>query len=191
MQIPAKWVAVLAAIQVAAPEAFLAGGALRDLDLGREVKDLDIFVSEAGYGAAQVVLSQLDYAPANRQCLDYVGADFSVVEGREFKREGEVTVNLVCLRADFGFPSGLYRFDLGLCQIGFDGREVVKTAAYIEDATNKTLTVLRCESVDQMVRTEQRVERLQAKFPDWPSIIPAEFAQFQVPAVAPSEDLFG
>src|SRR3569623_1528091 len=42
--IPERWQTVLRYVQNVAPDAVIAGGALRDLDNGRPVKDIDIFV---------------------------------------------------------------------------------------------------------------------------------------------------
>jgi hypothetical protein len=43
-EVPAKWLEVLSVVQSVFPQAVLAGGCLRDLALGGEVKDLDVFV---------------------------------------------------------------------------------------------------------------------------------------------------
>jgi hypothetical protein len=43
-EVPAEWLEVLRVIQSVFPQAVLAGGCLRDLVLGGEVKDLDVFV---------------------------------------------------------------------------------------------------------------------------------------------------
>ena len=43
-EVPWAWTEVLRTVQSVHPEAILAGGALRDLILGGEVKDLDIFI---------------------------------------------------------------------------------------------------------------------------------------------------
>jgi hypothetical protein len=178
MDIPAKWVAVLAVIQTVAPEAFLAGGALRDLDTGREVKDLDVFVSTPNFYAVEKTLRAAGYFLRAVQRLDYLGADPSVAEAREFVKAGELPVNVISLNDSFGFPSGLYRFDLGLCQIGFDGREVVRTAAYVTDVQHQRMTVCRCGSEAQMERTEARGERLRGKYPGWPLHVPEQFREF-------------
>lgn len=182
MQIPAKWVAVLAAIQTVAPEAFLGGGALRDLDLGREVKDLDVFVSEPNFTFVDMHLRMVwGYRLRSVQRLDYFGADPSVAEAREFTKDGEPPLNIISLRDSFDFPGGLDRFDLGLCQIGFNGSEVVRTGAYVTDAQHQTMTVSRCSSEAQMERTVARAERLRAKYPDWDLCIPDGFSDFVSP----------
>ena len=44
LTIPSAWRAALGAVQSVVPQAVLAGGALRDRDNGKKVKDLDIFL---------------------------------------------------------------------------------------------------------------------------------------------------
>jgi hypothetical protein len=53
-------------------------------------------------------------------------------------------------------------FDVGLCQIGFDGEEIVRTKAYVVDAANKTLTLLRPKDT-----TVDHLERLTEKYKDF------------------------
>lgn len=56
--IPQSWTDLLSQIQAICPSAVLAGGALRDLDHGVPVKDLDIFI-RAGSNDEAVGLNEL------------------------------------------------------------------------------------------------------------------------------------
>ena len=46
--IPSSWRELLGEIREVAPDAVIAGGALRDRDNGRPIKDLDVFVQIEG-----------------------------------------------------------------------------------------------------------------------------------------------
>src|SRR3546814_2316422 len=65
-------------------------------------------------------------------------------------------------------PKGLLeRLDFGICQIGFDGTDVIRTPAYVRDRDNQTFTLIRCDNADQKERSRQRFERLSVKYPGW------------------------
>jgi hypothetical protein len=106
----------------------LAGGCLRDMLLGRPIKDIDIFVPSKGAFYAE--------------------------------NAGHYQI----IHKDFNGPLDLLNgFDLGLCQIAFDGRVFIRTPAFLEDVMNKTITVF---SVQQ-----EHLTRVHAKYSDFTVII--------------------
>ncbi|MDP2206178.1 MAG: hypothetical protein Q8K65_07720 [Alphaproteobacteria bacterium] len=71
-------------------------------------------------------------------------------------------------------------FDLGLCQIGFDGEKIVVTDAYREDVTEKKITL----HVDNGT-SQQHIARVVKKYPDWKLSPEADKALNPPPAPKP------
>lgn len=158
-----------------APEAFLAGGALRDLDNGKVIKDLDVFLS-ADADMDAIMFAMLDHGYAT------VGTDLSLSE--EYGSLGVgVTGILELLNIDSGKPplnfirveeptvtGQINRFDFGICQIAYDGERVMKTPAYLLDKASKTFTITRHD--DGIDRALRRWERLRQKYVNWQLVNP-------------------
>jgi len=84
-------------------------------------------------------------------------------------------LNLIQLDRSFNPASIVERVDFGLCQIGFDLMGVVTTPAYEFDKANQVFTLTRAESVEGVMRSIKRYERLSQKYQGWPLQVPAEF----------------
>ncbi|MEZ2409817.1 hypothetical protein AB6806_23785 [Bosea sp. RCC_152_1] len=174
--IPGAWLTILAAVQTIHPEAILAGGALRDLDNGRPVKDLDIFIDagRVSVGALSVLLG-IDPTTVHVQ-----GCDFSSCLNESDCQFSDTfsclgwEVNVIGL-ADMPvtLASVTERVDFGICQIGTDGVEVRKTLAYHNDKAFRRFTVCRQQSVDETDRSLRRWDRISAKYPGWTLVRPA------------------
>ncbi len=158
-----------------APEAFLAGGALRDLDNGRAIKDLDVFLS-ADADMASIMTAMLVHG------YGIVGTDLSLSE--EYGSLGVGVTGILELKnldsslppvnfirvEDHSINAQINRFDFGICQIAYDGERVMKTTAYLLDRQAKTFTVMRRDDGDE--RALRRWERLRQKYADWTLIDP-------------------
>lgn len=180
MKLPAMWGAILTALQDHAPEAFIGGGALRDMQMERPVKDVDLFMSEAEQFSPdrRALMAAFGYQSSDYINFDYTNGDHTLVDAWTFEKPGATPFNLIRLRSDYDFPSALQRFDLGICQIGHNGREVHRTDAFKADIKGQHMTVVRCENADQMAHTKARHARLQAKYDGWPLVIPDRFQLF-------------
>ena len=184
----AYWVQkLLRDIQSIHPEAHIAGGYLRDLDNGREVKDVDIFLPAGNWAEAQLVEkmvtrthpSVVRYCPANGDGVQYGITDPNVLEAIEYASDdGWPRVNLIKLmtRKACDMQINLARIDFGLCKIGYDG-DVYCTPDYIHDREEEQFTLRSCISEDAFLMSMRRYERLREKY-DWPLAIPAEFAHY-------------
>lgn len=53
-------------------------------------------------------------------------------------------------------------FDLGLCQIGFDGRQLVTTQAYRDDVRGKKISL-----IEENGTSQQHIQRIVKKYSDW------------------------
>lgn len=165
------------------PEAMVGGGCLRDWDnlIHPQVKDIDLFVQGRGDDLELIrgILPEFSGKLfVSRKVADYWHFE-NVIEVLEFRSRANpefppvqiiVMDELACPRAVIA------RNDFGLCQIGYSGREVIRTDAYLRDKANRTFTVCRCRDERDFFRTMRRWERLHAeKFHDWTLVVPAEF----------------
>jgi hypothetical protein len=173
MQIPAAYAATLAAVRGVFPGALIAGGALRDLDNGRPVKDIDVTIPSWGGDFASFRKAAAPLIPAGTitkhcnasygwqdECLGYI--DIPSVDG--------LPVQLIALTT--GPESLLHRLDFGICRIGYDGVEVIKTDEYLADQATQSFTLLRADDSAQRDRSIRRFERLSEKYPGWKLVDP-------------------
>lgn len=147
------------------PEAILAGGYLRDVLLGIEPKDMDIFVGpkraehaddlcirmaeEVGVGFFQEF--NLTYASME------VNRIFSSGE-----RLGECPIQVIEL--DKVNPvDRVGEHDFGLCQVWHDGGSLCMTGHYARDMAWKICTLVHCENEHEHARSMRRWERLKEK----------------------------
>lgn len=160
------------------PSAYLAGGAIRDYDNQRPVKDLDVFFTEVNFDrrALEDSLVNLGYFYKNHCPGAYMDAAREVDGSTNYvSTEGQPELNLIQLTPDFNPASIIERVDFGLCQIGADALGVDYTPAYEFDRTNQVLTLTRGESVDGVRRSLKRYERLSQKYQGWALNVPEEF----------------
>lgn len=172
MQIPTAYAASLAAVREVFPGALLAGGALRDLDNDRPVKDLDIFAPDvpdldilrarAALLAPNCVVGVMGgyESWATEECVGVLDIDIP----------GLTPFQLIGLRS--GPETILPRLDFGICRIGFDGNDVIRTDEYLADQATRTFTLLRCDDDAQRERSLKRFERLSEKYVGWSLLDP-------------------
>jgi hypothetical protein len=185
LTLPTAWADTLARVRSVLPSAFLAGGALRDLDNGRTVKDLDVFFTEEVYHtwALEDGLAKQGYFYKSRCSGAYMTDAAGEVDGTtvyEWRGDftqgfGQPELNLIQLAPSFNTASIIDRVDFGLCQIGADVLGVITTPAYEHDKANQRLTLTRADSVDGVIRSIKRYNRLSQKYVGWPFCWGEEF----------------
>jgi len=175
MNIPPSWGALLRSIRAVCPTAVLAGGALRDLDNGREVKDLDIFIyadsdkqafsgirdlTAAGFEVSYDETFEGGKAYPEDQNLEVIQiADLEPVEGW--------AVQLIFVRWDTARI--IDRFDYGICQMSWDGEVLTKGEHYEADKAAQVFRLRRARPTPISMRgSVKRYARLTAdKYPGW------------------------
>lgn len=178
-----KWAALLGELQFFDPDLHIAGGALRDLRCQRPIKDVDIFMEYGnvsrhvkvkdklramGYHmVAQFGEDYFTHAP-NTKVVDY------------WQRDEELPVNVIFQKNRFSLDEQLKRFDFGICQIGFNGVQVVSTDFFLQDMSEEKFTLRSCENSDQYYSSLQRYERLKEKYEEWPLVVPEQFKKFEM-----------
>lgn len=217
-KIPQEWITVLKAFhEQGAPEALIAGGALRDLCNGREVKDVDIFLadrflskrllkrvfasanlaindqivfdSDDGYGAWKQMTHAHGAAEAFNTVTQVLRRDEygAIFEDKKIAKGAEAWVivagpaktsyNIVFIKGALGKQMRqaasmlmqknaarllMARFDLGLCQISYDGRAIYTLKAFGNDVRNKTMTLVRPNHA-----SKEHLERVMKKYSDF------------------------
>lgn len=211
-KIPAEWKHVLATMHaLGAPEALIAGGALRDLYNEKPIKDVDIFLSDRwmtksfikkifaqaglvihskiipeGYGMVERKIRRGNADAFNQVTTRRLGYGYSEpVAHKEIKEGAEAWTisagpnateyNIVFVKGALGkelralskagrdhWKILLCQFDMGLCQISFDGSHVKTRREYDEDVEYKKITLWRPNN-----SSHNHIERVMKKYPDF------------------------
>lgn len=190
ISLPESWVNLMASIRTVMPSAYLAGGAIRDFDNGRPIKDFDVFFMEPDIRWNDLdVLLEKEYT-SSRHCNGaYIDAASEVIGSFTYSSlTGGIDLNFVQLDPSFNPADIIERVDFGLCQIGYDLLGVVKTPAYDYDKAHGVLTLTRAETVPGVQRSLKRYERLTQKYQGWPLNVPAEFKELYRAALKANDD---
>lgn len=174
--IPAEWIKLMERLIAVAPSAILAGGALRDLDNGRPIKDLDVFVYA---GEAHDAFDHLSKEGFVIDCTfdgSYVDAAKDIDAAYCCRKEGHLDVNVVILREPHTISEAISRFDFGICQIALLGQSAVATEEYLKDKADQTITMIRADCPKGFQWSMRRFERLSEKYVGWKLVVPEEIA---------------
>lgn len=173
MNIPEPWNAALAAVKRIAPEAVIAGGALRDLDNGREVKDIDIFVRgttepalarlrnavvRAGFDAEEIDPSKMYPVGDGQDVVGHFDAEFPGCD---------VPVQIIMVNHDCAPEVLVTRFDYGICRIVYDGETLLRAPEYLSDQAAEVFKLRRQRTDQELVASVHRFARLRQKYDGW------------------------
>lgn len=176
-QIPRTWRTVLTEIQRLDPHAIIAGGALRDLNLKREPKDLDIFVCESTKLIDIAEMLDGGVADEIESFSDVLCKVSATITGENLGLE--IPLNIVVCSDELLHPiDRLPHFDFGICQIAHDGHEWSQTDAYWEDYTQSKFTLMRCTNYQMYQNSMKRYQRISERYPVWPLVIPWQFRHY-------------
>lgn len=170
--IPAAWTQALDAIQQIAP-AVMAGGCLRDLDNGREVKDIDIFVSDRGARANGLYALREQLIEADLACAEideskmYPVGDGNDLIGCIDMEFADCCPPVQIIMVACSLDRILERFDYGICRISFDGTVLVRHPDYIADREAKLFRLRLHRDHQQLSASVHRFARLTRKYEDW------------------------
>ena len=112
----------------------LAGGAPRDIEHGKPVKDYDFFVPRKLYWSTINALSRELFGTNTRQMVDAVTGEYPF----EVRNIGDI-IQIISVEDTI---EEVRKFDIGLCMIAIDFKDgcVRREPEYIKDKKNKTLT---------------------------------------------------
>ena len=161
--IPPEWVSMLRHVQTYFPNAKIAGGALRDLELGKEIKDVDIFITRThdfheSMGKLHDDIKQTYHSEYGMHCSK---TDPREIYGIYHVRKNDIKYEFIVGSEK---ETSIDLFDIGICQISFDGNQINVTQNYIDDVQNKIIRVYNPHGTN---RTIKRIARMSEKFPDF------------------------
>lgn len=173
--IPIAWKDALGAIHQLRREAVIGGGALRDLDNRRPIKDIDIFV----HGLVSDDIGSLHDAmvAAGFACEEYDPAEFypigdgnDVIGYFEAAYPGlETPLQIIVVQYSCTAATIVERFDYGICRIAFDGRTLFMHPDYVADQTANIFRL--CIDFDthdpRLPNAIHRYARLSQKYEGW------------------------
>lgn len=184
-KVPQEWLHVLKAFQdTGAPEAVIAGGALRDIFNSRAVKDVDIFMKTRGSSRKNRKFIEKSFQASNLELVaQATGVSYSDAEEIFILKEKDALMeswdvvagpnktkyNIIFTAAETGGPhpaqfgySLLAAFDFGLCMISCTGTTIIAPSPYWEDVKNKEITLQKYRQ-----GSKEHLERIIKKYPRW------------------------
>jgi hypothetical protein len=158
--VPPKWIYILRRVKAVRPEAIIGGGALRDLDNKRPIKDIDIFVT-----SDEAVRKAL--RPTHPYLRRYINCEYLGIGNGEVQK----TMDFI---SPYGFPPVNVTVVSGegspiylLSQIAFDGAHILASPHYYKDKRDKTFTLLREDDEKEAVHSLRHFARISRKYPGW------------------------
>jgi hypothetical protein len=172
---------VLATLQQIAPEAHIAGGAVRDTILQKRIHDIDIFMDDAHVEEAVVCLrSSCGYVKVG-EWKQYLGfSDPAMLRVAKFEKADEaIPICIIGLKPEYTDPGeNIARFDFGVCMAAFDGETTFRTSQFNLDAETKTFTLWRADNKEQFAYSMSRFEKITAgRYSGWGLTIPERFEE--------------
>lgn len=174
--VPREIFEVLLRVQgIVGTNAYLTGGAMRDLLHGKPIKDLDIFVRYCNSAMADVddeFHFNHCYQRINSDVATYLGmTEVLGVSGYDMK---PYPLNIIYLDDSVTdtLDEIITRNDFGICQVGLGcNGQIAWTEAFEKDVVNKTFTNTRHNDWPRAIKWW---ERLQEKYPGY-QLIDAEY----------------
>lgn len=165
--VPFAWAEALRTVQTVHPEAVLAGGCLRDLILGGQVKDLDIFVGPASTNLQEVLTLRHGWRLVMSVNADYVDS----MRGEVVRVHGycvpgfPLEIQIIQLTRLDEPHDAIQRMDFAACQVGFiSPTHWVYTPEALKDFMQRTITMLEPDDHVQECRSLARADRFAAKY---------------------------
>jgi len=170
---------ILSTLQQIVPKAHIAGGAVRDTILQKQIADIDVFMEDGHVEEAAALLRSAHSYVKVGEWKQYLGfSDPAMTRVAKFEKADEVTpVCVIGLLPEYASPrANLLRFDFGICMAAFDGQQTIRTAEFDQDAEAKTFTLHRADNQAQFTYSVSRFEKITAgRYKGWPLVIPEEF----------------
>lgn len=150
--------------EAGAPEAFIAGGALRDLALGGEIKDIDIFASTDNHPHEVVLKLQARGWVVTRQIQlgDYL--KFQGYVQMLQSPHTAIEVQLIYKPGEFDKDAIISRFDFAAGMVAYDGQGVTLTIEAAADVGARRITLVDVPNEVEARRSARRAERFRAKY---------------------------
>jgi hypothetical protein len=182
-----EYTPIIKAIREIAPEAHIAGGAVRDTVLHKPIHDIDVFVWSLNVKEVAAFLrAECAYVMVGKweQYEGFSDPSISVVAKFE-KHDETIPICLIGLERDrfepapeFLMKRNVDRFDFGVCMGAFDGEFMLTTQEFGYDRKHKCFTLHRADNIQQFAYSLSRYDKLKrTKFQDWSLAVPEEFRE--------------
>ena len=120
------YVDILAELRSVAPQAHIAGGAVRDALLEKPIHDIDVFMDDDHLEEpAKLLRSRLGYVKVGER-RQHRFSDPAMTRVAKFEKAEETTpLCVIGLKPGYTTPeANITRFDFGICMVAFDGETV-------------------------------------------------------------------
>jgi poly(A) polymerase-like protein len=170
---------VLATLQQVAPATHIAGGAVRDTVLQKQIHDIDVFMGhEHIEEAAALLRSAHSYVKVGewKQYLEF--SDPAMTRVAKFEKADEtIPICIIGLVPGFAGPrENIGRFDFGICMAAFDGKQIMRRDEFDQDAEAHTFTLCRADNQAQFAYSLSRFQKISAaRYQGWSLVVPEEF----------------
>jgi hypothetical protein len=168
-------------IQRVAPEAHIAGGAVRDTLLHKPINDIDVFMSDEHMGEAAALLRSACAYVMVGEWKQYLGfSDPAMTRVAKFEKADQtIPICIIGLRPNYAnVKANLSRFDFGICMTAFDGKHTIRTEEFNSDAENRTFTLHRADNQQQFAYSMCRYEKITSgRYVGWSLDVPKQFEE--------------
>ena len=173
---------LLAELQTVAPEAHVAGGAVRDTILEKPIHDVDVFMDERHVEeVAKVLRSRLGFVKVG-EWKQYLGfSDPAMTRVAKFeKAEETIPLCIIGLKSNYTSPeANIARFDFGICMVAFDGENILRANEFAVDMEAETFTLCRADNLAQFSYSMSRYNKITAgRYQGWGLSIPRAFEEY-------------
>src|SRR5262245_42235149 len=173
-----NYLPVLNSIRRIAPEAHVAGGAVRDTILGRKIHDIDVFMGhEKKDEVAAMLRADFKYLRTG-ECERYEMFSAPIIHRvAKFEHADEqIPICIIALKKPLSVVENLGRFDFGICQVGWVGGDSIETDAFRHDLDEHVFTLVRADNSAQFAYSMERYRKLTAdRYAGWKLAVPKEF----------------
>ncbi|MBY4725715.1 MULTISPECIES: hypothetical protein [Burkholderia] len=181
---------ILAQLQEVGVKGLIAGGAVRDHILGKQVKDIDVFVAhdpdvvsklQAAFGVLHVnpSLAAEYIGEVGQSEVSHVYGVTSSSDPFDTANTHRVPVQVIVLAPGMDPLDRVKHHDFGICQCWYEGAgKNGFTGAFFDDAASKQFTLSHCEDQHQFDRSMRRWERFKERFPEFSLYVPFRFREY-------------
>jgi hypothetical protein len=155
---------------------------VRDTILKKDIHDIDVFMKDEHVERAAALLrSSCSYVKVG-EWKEYLGfSDPAMTRVAKFeKADATIPVCIIGLRSDYASPkANIARFDFGICMAAFDGKEMIRSEEFDEDAKERTFALCRADNAQQFAYSMIRYEKIiTGRYAGWTLAIPEQFEEY-------------